>query len=113
MQPPADPARDGAPGDEKAPARPAAFIPLAFADGLGWIPVSGPQTVARAACLNATAHIHLVNPALPLRDLDARAEEAINALENGAASGHHRRKPPRRPRGHRPCSRQARKPLTG
>jgi hypothetical protein len=86
MQPPADPARDESPGNEKAPARPAAFIPLAFADGLGWIPVSVPQAAARAACLNATAHIHLFNPGLPLRDLDARAEEAISALENGAVS---------------------------
>jgi hypothetical protein len=94
MQRPADPAGDGSPADEEVPVGLAAFIPLAFTDGLGWVPITAPQTAARTACLNATAHIHLFNPALPLRDLDARAQDAITALENGAASvtidEHHR-----------------------
>jgi hypothetical protein len=64
----------------------AVFTPLVFTDGLGWTRITRPQPEARAACLYVSAHIHLMQPALPLRDLDARAEAAIRALENGAAS---------------------------
>ena len=32
----------------------------------------------------ATAHVHLLKPAVPLRDLDAHAEPAIRELEDGA-----------------------------
>jgi hypothetical protein len=63
----------------------AMFIPMAF-DGLAWSRIVGPQQDARAACLLATAHIHLFQPEVPLRDLDARAEAAIRALEDGAAT---------------------------
>lgn len=59
------------------------FTPMAF-DGLAWSRVTGPQQDARAACLLVTAHVHLFNPELALRDLDARAESAIRALEEGA-----------------------------
>ena len=31
----------------------------------------------------ATAHVHLLKPAVPLRDLDAHAEPAIRELEDG------------------------------
>lgn len=60
--------------------------PLVFTDGLGWTRITRPQPEARAACLYVSAHIHLMQPALPLRDLDARAEAAIRALEDGTAS---------------------------
>ena len=63
----------------------ATFIPMAF-DGLAWSRIVGPQRDARAACLLAAAHIHLFGPEVPLRDLDARAEAAIRALEGGAAT---------------------------
>lgn len=53
---------------------------------LGWVRISAPQTGARAACLAVATHIHLMRPDIPLRDLDARAEAAIRALENGADS---------------------------
>lgn len=59
------------------------FTPMAF-DGLAWSRVTGPQRDARAACLLVTAFVHLFNPELALRDLDARAESAICALEDGA-----------------------------
>lgn len=61
------------------------FTPLAF-DGLGWSRIGGPQLEARAACLLATAHIHLFRPQLPLRELDVLAEEVIQELEAGAVS---------------------------
>jgi len=64
----------------------ATFIPLAFTDGLGWVRITAPQTEARAACLRVTAHIHLMRPEFPLRELDSQAEPAIKALEDGAAS---------------------------
>jgi hypothetical protein len=63
----------------------ATFIPMAF-NGLAWSRIIGPQRDARAACLLAAAHIHLFRPEVRLRDLDARAETAIRALENGAAT---------------------------
>jgi hypothetical protein len=59
------------------------FTPMAF-DGLAWSRITGPQQDARAACLLVTAFVHLFNPELALRDLDARAEPAIRALEDGA-----------------------------
>jgi hypothetical protein len=64
----------------------ALFVPLAYADGLGWTRITVPQAEPRAACLSVAAHIHLMRPELPLRELDARAEPAIKALEGGAAS---------------------------
>jgi hypothetical protein len=85
----------GAPGQDDGPAGPgsrhsggwAVFTPLVFADGLGWTRITSPQPGARAACLCVTADIHLMHPMLPLtRDLDACAENAIRALEDGAAS---------------------------
>jgi hypothetical protein len=76
----------GASGGMEVPAQLAMFIPMAFIDGLGWVPITGPQAAPRAACLSVTARIHLLNPDLPLRDLDARAQDAIDALEGGARS---------------------------
>jgi len=73
------------PGTE-VPAHLGVFTPLAFFDGLGWVPITGPQAAPRAACLSVTAHIHLLNPDLPLRELDERAQESIAALESGARS---------------------------
>jgi hypothetical protein len=73
-------------GDGETPDCRAAFIPMTFAEGLGWIAIRAPQPTARSACLSITAHIHLMNPLLPLRDLDARAQDAIRALEDGAGS---------------------------
>lgn len=62
------------------------FIPMAYTDGLGWTRITAPQAEARTACLSVTAHIHLMRPDLPLRELDVGAEPAIRALEDGAAS---------------------------
>ena len=73
------------PDHRRCPDGLATFLPLAF-DGLAWSRIVGPQQDARAACLLATAHIHLFQPEVPLRDLDARAEAAIRALEDGAAT---------------------------
>lgn len=64
----------------------AVFTPLIFTDGLGWTRIAAPQPAARAACLCVTAHIHLMHPEVTLRELDARAEAAIRALEEGATS---------------------------
>lgn len=61
------------------------FTPMAF-DGLAWVRVIPPQPSARFACLSLTAFIHLLRPGTPLRDLDARAEPAIRALEDGAVA---------------------------
>jgi len=61
------------------------FTPMVF-DGLSWSRIAGPQQDARAACLLATAHVHLFKPEVPLRDLDARAEPAICELEGGAST---------------------------
>jgi len=44
----------------------------------------GPHADARAACLSATAYIHLMCPELPLRHLDAQAEPAIKEFEDGS-----------------------------
>ena len=86
MAPLDGPVHDDASCGVEVPAHLAAFIPMAFIDGLGWVPITGPQTAPRAACLSVTARIHLLNPGLPLRDLDARAQESIEALESGARS---------------------------
>jgi hypothetical protein len=86
MKPIGDPVDPGNLGDGEAFGCGAAFIPMAFAEGLGWVAIRVPQSAARAACLSVTAHIHLLNPRLPLRDLDAHAEDAIRALEDGARS---------------------------
>jgi hypothetical protein len=59
---------------------------MVFSGCLGWVRISASQGGARAACLAVTAHIHLMRPDIPLRDLDARAEAAIRALEDGADS---------------------------
>jgi hypothetical protein len=59
------------------------FVPLAYVAGLGWVRITAPRPDARAACLSVTAHIHLLQPDLPLRELDAQAEIAIKALEGG------------------------------
>jgi len=76
---PGDPRRQPAGGSW------ATFTPLVF-DGLAWSRITAPQQDARAACLLFTAHIHLFRPEVPLRDLDAKAENAIGELENGAAT---------------------------
>jgi len=88
MTPSSGSARDGsaAPGHARAQAGLAEFTPMALCDGLGWVRICAPQPGPRAACLAVTAYIHLMSPAVPLRDLDARAEEAIRALEDGAGS---------------------------
>ena len=44
------------------------------------------QRLTKYGTLSVTAHIHLMCPELPLRELDARAEPAIKALEGGAVS---------------------------
>jgi ribosomal protein S11 len=62
------------------------FTPMVLSGCLGWVRISAPQSGARAACLAVTTHIHLMRPDIPLRDLDARAEAAIRALEDGADS---------------------------
>jgi len=80
------PVHGDASGGLEVPLRLAAFVPMAFVDSLGWVPITGPQAGPRAACLSITAHIHLLNPGLPLRDLDERAQESIAALERGARS---------------------------
>ena len=59
------------------------FTPLAF-DGIAWVRITAPQSTARAACLNVTAYISLLSPSASLSDLDAAAEAAIRALEEGA-----------------------------
>jgi hypothetical protein len=61
------------------------FTAMAY-DGLAWSRITSPQQDARAACLLVTAHIHLFRPDVPLRDLDAKAEIAIQELEDGAAT---------------------------
>jgi len=80
------PQRDGsaAPGGGRRTAAWAEFVPLAFNDRLGWVRITAPQPGARAACLSVTAHIHLMQPGIPLRELDAQTENAIRALEDGA-----------------------------
>jgi hypothetical protein len=59
------------------------FTPMVF-DGRAWVRISAPQPTARAACLNVTAYISLLSPSTSLSDLDAAAEAAIGALEEGA-----------------------------
>jgi hypothetical protein len=80
------PVQGDASGGLEVPAHLAAFTPMTFIDSLGWVPITGPQAGPRAACLSITAHIHLLNPDLPLRDLDERAQDSIAALESGARS---------------------------
>jgi hypothetical protein len=58
------------------------FAPMAH-DGVAWAPIATPKADARAACMAATAHIHLFQPVIKLRDLDTRAEAAIRSLEDG------------------------------
>lgn len=88
MSPPVVPGHgNAAPGEVPADASMlAVFTPLVLSGSLGWVQVTAPQDTARAACLAVTAYIHLMRPDLPLRDLDAKAEAAIRALEDGAAS---------------------------
>jgi hypothetical protein len=64
----------------------ATFAPMVLSGSLGWVRIAAPQGAARAACLAVTAYIHLMQPDVPLRKLDAEAEAAIRALEDGAAS---------------------------
>jgi len=73
-----------APGSGRHAAAWAEFVPLAFNDCLGWVRITAPQPGARAACLSVAAHIHLMQPRIPLRELDAQTENAIRALEDGA-----------------------------
>jgi len=74
------------PGGQRHPSQWAEFVPLEFNECLGWVPIAGCQPAARAACLSITAYIHLMRPGTPLRELDALAESAIRALEDGADS---------------------------
>jgi len=76
--------RSAAPGGGRRAAAWAEFVPLVFNDCLGWVRITVPQPGARAACLSVTAHIHLMQPRIPLRELDAQTESAIRALEDGA-----------------------------
>jgi len=75
---------NGAEGDSRRPGQWTLFTPMAF-DGISWARIAGPQRDARAACMSVTAHIHLLH-GLPLGELDARAESAVRALEDGAVS---------------------------
>lgn len=59
---------------------------MVLSGSLGWVRIAAPQAAARAACLAVTSYMHLMHPDAPLRNLDAQAEAAIRALENGAAS---------------------------
>lgn len=68
----------------RRPGESAVFAPMVF-DGLGWVRIARPQRDARAACMSVTAHIHLLQ-GLPLSELDARAEDAVRDLEDGAVS---------------------------
>jgi hypothetical protein len=87
MNLPADPG-DGTGSDRRAPGIGglATFTPLVLSGTLGWTRIAAPQAAARAACLAVTAYIHLMRPGVPLKNLDALAETAIRALEDGAAS---------------------------
>jgi hypothetical protein len=78
--------RSAASGEARLGAEWAQFTPLVFSGCLGWVRICAPHGGARAACLAITAHIHLMSPGTPLRELDALAEPAIRALEDGAAS---------------------------
>ena len=64
----------------------ATYTPMVLSGSLGWVRITPPQAVARAACLAVTAYMHLMSPDVPLKHLDAMAEVAIRALEHGAAS---------------------------
>jgi hypothetical protein len=88
MNPPADPGGDGTESDQNGPdiGALATFTPMVLSGGLGWVRITAPQAAARAACLAVTAYMHLMRPDVPLRHLDAQAEQAIRALEDGAAS---------------------------
>ena len=86
MDLPGGPGHDSRPATGRAHGDLAVFTPLVFTDGLGWTRITSPQQGARAACLCVSGHIHLMHPDVPLRELDDRAETAIRALEDGAAS---------------------------
>lgn len=87
MNPPADPGGDSIDSAHEAPGIGglATFTPLALSGSLGWVRIAAPQAVPRAACLAVTAYIHLMRPDMPLKYLNAQAEAAIRALEEGAA----------------------------
>lgn len=61
------------------------FTPMA-SDGIGWLRITEPQRDPRAACMSVAALIHLLQPGVPLSELQARAETAIRALEDSADS---------------------------
>lgn len=79
-----EPGGSAAEGGGRRPSGWSVFAPMAF-DGISWVRIAGPQRDARAACMSVTAHIHLLQ-GLPLGELDARAESAVRALEDGAVS---------------------------
>ncbi|MGH3278918.1 MAG: hypothetical protein ACRDNW_07255 [Trebonia sp.] len=56
---------------------------MALSGGPGWTRITAPQAAARPACLAVTAYIHLMRPDVQLKNLDAQAERAIRALEDG------------------------------
>ena len=60
------------------------YAPMAY-DGVGLVRIAGPQRDPRDACMSVSAYIHLLD-GLPLRELDARAEDAVRELEGGAAT---------------------------
>lgn len=87
MNLPVDPGGDGIEPDQNAAiGRLATFTPMVLTGSLGWVRISAPQAAARPACLAVTAYMHLMRPDMPLKNLDAKAEAAIRALEDGAAS---------------------------
>lgn len=87
MNLPADPGGDGTEPDQNAAiGGMATFTPMVLTGSLGWVRIAAPQAAARPACLAVTAYMHLIRPDMPLKNLDAKAEAAIRALEDGAAS---------------------------
>ena len=79
------PAGNAAGGRTRRPGEWTLFAPMAF-DGRSWERIARPQPDARAACMSVTTHIHLLQEGFPLGELDARAESAVRALEDGAVS---------------------------
>jgi len=63
----------------------AVFSALVF-DGARWMGIGGPHRDARTACLCVVTWVGLMEPGVPLADLRERAEVAVRALEDGAAS---------------------------
>ena len=61
------------------------FSALVF-DGARWMEIGGPHPDPRAACLCVVTWVGLMEPGVPLADLRERAEVAVRALEDGAAS---------------------------